>query len=135
MNLPPWLALDRYHDALAGPRREEERALRPNVIGLPAIGDPRRSGRHQDLALIDERRQLGELEQLAAHVPNDEPRRGVDRRERIRCRASRVMGVAHGAMVVRQLACRKSNAKRCRIQSVSLAEPVRGAGREARAGA
>jgi hypothetical protein len=96
-NLALRVALDSNHDTFARSRGEEKRASRPDFIRPPAVGNPRLSRTHQDRTPICARRQLGELEELAAGVPHHEPRRRVDRRERIGCRATRVVAVAHVA--------------------------------------
>lgn len=105
------IALDPYHDALARTPREELRTARPDLISLPAVCDPRLSRSDQGGSLVRVRRQLGELEQLAIHVPNGKPCRRIDGREWIGCRASRVMAVAHGARIARECGWRKSAAR------------------------
>lgn len=45
--------------------------------------------------MIRARRQLGEIEDQATHVPHDKPCWRVDRRQWIWCRSSRVVTVVH----------------------------------------
>ena len=99
---PPRIAFDPNHDALPDALGEEKRALLPDLISLPALRDPSRSSRSQYGALIGARRQLGALEELAAHVPYDEPGRDVNRLKRVGCRASRVVAVAHIARIAHE---------------------------------
>lgn len=98
-DLPRSIALDADHNALAAARGKELRASRSDLVGQPSVGDSRVPRRRQGSALIGARRKLGTLKELAAHVPHNQPGRGVNRRERVGCRASRVMAVAHAVSI------------------------------------
>lgn len=52
---PHGITFDPHNEALTGSRGEELRATRTDLVRLPAVGDPRLSGRDEDCSLISAR--------------------------------------------------------------------------------